>query len=455
MKKLIVLAFVLLPVSSFAQTVQELMNQIDVDRLEATVSEFSGEQPTMVYGTEVTIINRQHANNDLAADYIKERLEQFNNLTIEEQLFNTTGKNIIATQLGKTNPDNIYLVSAHYDAIADYCADDNATGVAAILEIARVLSTQCMENTIVYAFWDEEEIGLRGSRHYANLANADNLNILGVVNLDMMGYDGDEPGQPGDNDFDIDVRDLHGSLTIKDDLLNLLNTYTFNLNPITVNPGTSASDHASFWVNSFPAVLVGESWETNDETPFYHSSADRLSTLDLPYFQEITKLVTAYLLTKGNLQAIDNTLTSTAAYLEANQNGANYQWYNCDTNTLIAGAVNQTYYPETIGSYAVEITVGSCVEMSDCILFTNLSIEESNAEHFKMTPNPVTSTLQIDSDLETAFAIQLYNVSGQLILETTSKTKQLKIDMSDYQSGIYYLKIKGTQKSGAFKVVKQ
>ncbi|HCY81696.1 MAG TPA: hypothetical protein DHV22_08865, partial [Xanthomarina gelatinilytica] len=123
MKKLIILAFVLLSVSSFAQTVQELMNQIDVDRLETTVSEFSGEQPTMVYGTEVTIINRQHANNDLAADYIKERLEQFNNLTIEEQLFNTTGKNIIATQLGNTNPNNIYLVSAHYDAIADYCAD--------------------------------------------------------------------------------------------------------------------------------------------------------------------------------------------------------------------------------------------------------------------------------------------------------------------------------------------
>src|SRR5690554_1093952 len=299
MKKLSILTFVLLSASSFAQTVQNLINQIDVERLEASVSEFSGEQPTMVYGTEVTIINRQHANNDLAADYIKERLEQFNNLTVEEQLFNTTGKNIIATQLGKTNPDNIYLVSAHYDAIADYCADDNATGVAAILEIARVLSTQCMENTIVYAFWDEEEIGLRGSRYYAAQANNSNLNILGVINLDMVGYDGDAPGELGDNDFDIDVRNVHGSLTIKDDLLSIFDTYMFDLNPIVVNPGTTGSDHASFWNQGYPAVLVGESWETNDQTPYYHSSSDRLSTLDLPYFHEITKLVTAYMATKG------------------------------------------------------------------------------------------------------------------------------------------------------------
>src|SRR5690554_2095390 len=116
MKKLVIIALVLLSVSSFGQTVQNLIDKVDIGRLELTVSEFTGEQPTLVNGTEVTIINRQHANNDLAAEYIKERLQQFDNISVEEQNFNTTGKNIIATQIGKTNPQNIYLVCAHYDS---------------------------------------------------------------------------------------------------------------------------------------------------------------------------------------------------------------------------------------------------------------------------------------------------------------------------------------------------
>jgi len=455
MKRLLVAVLVLLSVSSFGQTVQDLIDKVDVNNLELIVSEFSGEQPTTVNGTEVSIINRQHANNDLAAAYIKERLQQFDNLIVEEQNFNTFGKNIIATQVGKTNPDNIYLLTAHYDSITDYCADDNATGTAAVLEIARILSGQCMENTIVYAFWDEEEIGLRGSKYYAAQANNSNLNILGVINLDMVGYDGDAPGELGDNDFDIDVRNVHGSLTIKDDLLSIFDTYTFDLNPIVVNPGTTGSDHASFWNQGYPAVLVGESWETNDQTPYYHSSSDRLSTLDLPYFHEITKLVTAYMATKGALFSVDNSVTVNQTSLSANQSSASYQWYNCDTNTMLTGETGQDFQPVVSGSYAVEITVGSCTEMSDCISFVTLAIEDSISDYFQITPNPVSSILTINSSLKSNISIYLYNVSGQLVLETASNKKKSRIDMSAFASGIYYLKIKGNEKVATFKIVKE
>ena len=119
--------------------------------------------------------------------------------------------------MGKTNPNNIYIVCAHYDTVADYCADDNATGTAAVLEVARILSKQCVDNTIVYALWDEEEIGLRGSQFYANQAATNNDNILGVLNMDMMGYDGDNPGQSGDNEFDIDYRNIAGSVAMKNE----------------------------------------------------------------------------------------------------------------------------------------------------------------------------------------------------------------------------------------------
>ena len=61
-----------------------------------------------------------------------------------------------------------------------------------------------------------------GAQYYANQAAANNDNILGVLNIDMMGYDG-----YNDNDFDIDVRDIANSLAMKDDILSLLNTYRF------------------------------------------------------------------------------------------------------------------------------------------------------------------------------------------------------------------------------------
>ena len=196
-----------------AQTELDLINSVSLDSLSQTVQEFTGEIATNVGGNSVTILNRGQANNDLAGDFLVDKFNAMDNLTVNDQAFNTNGRNIIATQLGKTNPNDIYIICAHYDSVADYCADDNASGTATVLEIARILSTQCMDNTLVYALWDEEEIGLRGASFYATQANTNGDNILGVLNIDMMGYDGD-----GDDDFDIDVRPIANSLAMKDDL---------------------------------------------------------------------------------------------------------------------------------------------------------------------------------------------------------------------------------------------
>ena len=338
-----------------AQTELDLINAVSLDSLSQTLQEFTGEVATNVGGNSVIILNREQSNNDLAGDYLIEKFNAMNNLTISDQPFNTNGRNIIATQLGKTNPNDIYIICAHYDSVADYCADDNASGTATVLEIARILSTQCMDNTLVYALWDEEEIGLRGANFYASQANNNGDNILGVLNIDMMGYDGDD-----DDDFDIDVRPIANSIEMKDDLVALLATYNFNLNVNVVNPGTTASDHARFWDQGYSAVLVGESWDNDDQTPYYHSSSDRYSTLDLPYFHELAKLIMSYMVTKGSLVSVDNSLTVSSSTLTSNMDNASYQWVDCSTNLPIPSEVNQSFSPTTSGSYAVEVTVGSC-----------------------------------------------------------------------------------------------
>ena len=437
-----------------SQTIEDIINQVNIDSLTLTIREFSGEVETEVNGSLETILNRQQANNDLAADYLVEKFQEFNNLTIVDQSFNTNGRNIIATQLGYTNPDNIYIICAHYDSVANYCADDNASGTTAVIEIARILSEQCLDNTIVYALWDEEEIGLRGSNFYANLAQNNNDNILGVLNIDMMGYDGDD-----NNDFDIDVRQGDASsIAMGDDIVDILNTpaYNFTLNVNVVNPGTSASDHASFWNRGFPAVLVGESWETNDQTPFYHSSGDRFSTLNLPYYHELTRLIMGYMVTKGGLTAINNLVTVNTNSLTANETGATYQWINCDTGMPIAGETGQTYMVTTTGNYAVEITNAICTETSACIAVDLLSVTEFDLlTNVTLYPNPVSTTLFIELPEYDNASYKIHNIHGQEVLNGAIKSKTEEVTIATIANGVYFIEITADTKKVTQKFIKQ
>lgn len=442
-----------------AQTVSDLMNLVSQDTLTKVIREFSGEDPTVVNGSTVTILNRESANNDVAADYLKERLSMFNNLTINDQAYTVTygsttysGRNIIATQLGKTNPDDIYIICAHYDSVDDYCVDDNASGTAAVLEIARVLSTQCFDNTIIYALWDEEEDGLVGSRYYANAAGVNGDNILGVLNLDMMAYDGD-----GDNDFDIDVRNIAGSLNLKDDMLSALTSSDLNLNANVVNPGSGASDHFWFWSNGFPAIFVGESWFNGDETPNYHTANDRFVDLDMNYFTDLTKLSLYYMVTKGSLQAVDNTVTTTISNITANQTGATYQWLDCDNNmTVIPSETGQMFTPSSNGNYAVEITLGSCIEISNCVNFNTLGLDGFTKKGVEVFPNPVTLILNIHIPKTiTEATLSIVSIEGKELLKTTIDKQHNEVSFSQFANGIYFVNIENQGRTLSYKVVKE
>jgi len=445
---------------SFSQSIQDIINEVSNSNLQLSVNELSGEQATTINGVSQTISNRVQSNNDLAADYIEERLADLPNLSVSIQEFNTVGKNIIATQIGQTNPEDIYIVCAHYDSVATFCADDNATGVSAVLEIARVLASQCFDNTIVYALWDEEEIGLRGANYYAQQAaddtNGNNRdNILGVINMDMIGYDGDAPGTAGDNDFDIDVRNIANSIAIKDDLITILNTYTLDLNVIVVNPGTTASDHSRFWNQGYSAVLVGESWETNDQTPNYHSSNDRAEDIDFQYMTELTKLVTGYATTKAGLIVVDNTITQTATSLISNDTSASYQWYDCNTRSAITGATSQTFMPTSSGSYEVEVSNGNCTEKSSCVSFSVLSTEEFSNQEIHVFPNPVTFILKIENLTNQLLKIKITDISGKIINTVKSQKRLTEINLENESSGIYFVNITSKTKSSTVKIIKE
>lgn len=113
--------------------------------------------------------------------------------TVERQDYGT-GTNVIGRKDGTSAPNEVVLVSAHYDHIAS-CpgADDNATGVAAALEIGRVLALADLPRTVMIACWDEEEIELRGSSAFASSIEDRGIDIVVNYNFDMIGYASSEP----------------------------------------------------------------------------------------------------------------------------------------------------------------------------------------------------------------------------------------------------------------------
>ena len=278
-----------------SQNADTYIAETKLDSLVKTVRELTGEDATVINGSTTKLTNRNNATGKkLATDYIKKRFEKYN-LTAIEQNYSTVGRNIIATQVGTKYPESIYIICAHYDSVSSYCADDNASGVATIIEAARLLSKVCFDYTIVYALWDEEEIGHLGSKYYAQQAKNSNKNILGVINLEMLGYDSDN-----DKKFDIHTNSDTKSLFLKDKLLSVVKSSNLSLVPNVINPGTTRSDHASFWSQNYGAVVISEAFFGGDGNPYYHSASDRISSFNLSYYKELSKLSIGIIATLAN-----------------------------------------------------------------------------------------------------------------------------------------------------------
>jgi Zn-dependent M28 family amino/carboxypeptidase len=102
--------------------------------------------------------------------------------------------NVIATIKGKERPEEIVMLIAHVDSISDTSetiapgADDNSSGVAVLLESARILKEISMDRSVFFGVFTNEEHGRQGSKSYAHLAKTSGLNIKAVINLDILGY---------------------------------------------------------------------------------------------------------------------------------------------------------------------------------------------------------------------------------------------------------------------------
>jgi len=136
-------------------------------------------------------------------------------------------KNVIATIDGKKKAGAIYMVIAHFDSVSKQPevsapgADDNGSGTAAVLEIGRILREVSSDATVKLGVFSNEEQGGSGSEHFARKAREKNLNIRGVINLDIIGFNGSYKGK-GSEIKNIGRSVKLGLKTIKNRLLKSL-----------------------------------------------------------------------------------------------------------------------------------------------------------------------------------------------------------------------------------------
>ncbi len=269
----------------FSAKVDSLQNLILSSTLNKLDREISGDTSTMIGGSPYTIVSRHYANasNAKAAQFIYEKFLSFG-LSARYMNNSSTSVNVIGKKTGYKYPNKYFIISSHYDDMPSGTtapgADDNGSGTCGVIEAARIISTLNLPYSVVFITFDEEERGLYGSYAYVDSAYAHGDSIMGVVNLDMIAYD-------GNNDGKCYVVYNNPSSHFADDFISAMKYYQPTLNPVKTYDLTANSDHAPFWTKNWNAFLLIE--DENDFTPFYHTVNDKYSSLNLPYFLKMAK----------------------------------------------------------------------------------------------------------------------------------------------------------------------
>lgn len=233
-----------------------------------------------------------------AAVYLHEQFAGFD-LSVSYDPFEYNGDtltNVVAVRSGLTDTSQIYILCGHYDSINKHGdpwviapgADDNASGAAAVVEAARVLSSYDFDLSIYFICFSGEEQGLIGSEHYAQWAYDQGLDIRGIVNLDMIAYVDDPPYDSWD--INIYCDDVSRDLALF--MADIIDQHSSAL-PNTINTGSPqwSSDHYPFAIKGYEAIycIDAQLWSAPDWNPYYHSSGDTVGTLNLFYMTEVVK----------------------------------------------------------------------------------------------------------------------------------------------------------------------
>jgi Zn-dependent M28 family amino/carboxypeptidase len=211
-----------------------------------------------------------------------------------------TFTNVHALKKGKTGKR--IIIGAHYDAVPESPgADDNASGVAVLIELAHMLKEAKLNCDVEFACYDIEEWGLWGSLHHAKKHKSQKTEIACMLCLDMVGYFSDEEGSQ-----DYPLSNMHSFYGTKGNFLAVvgrakddklvadvkkafqdtvpLKAETF-LVPQMLGFLFTVSDHAPFWQQGYPALLFTDT--AGFRNKHYHEETDTWDTLDYDKMSQV------------------------------------------------------------------------------------------------------------------------------------------------------------------------
>ncbi len=235
-----------------------------------------------------------------AAGYLETTLTGFGYEVRSQEFSIAQGeiRNLEVEVKGRVRPEEIVVVGAHYDSVLG-CpgADDNATGVAAVIELARIFFGITPENTLRFVFFVNEEppffqTPIMGSFVYASELHIRGENIIAMFSLETIGYYSSEAKSqnypfpfslfyPDRGDFIGFVGNLGSRSLVRQSLRIFRDNCQFpseGVAALSTIPGIGWSDHWSFWQFGFPAIMI------TDTAPFrnpnYHRESDLVNSLD-------------------------------------------------------------------------------------------------------------------------------------------------------------------------------
>lgn len=241
-------------------------------------------------------------------DYLRENLVQAG-YTVNDQSYTVEGgtvRNLEVELVGSSSTAGIIVVGAHYDSVAGtFGADDNATGVAATLELARLLKPSRPRRTIRFVFFVNEEppyfqTDEMGSLVYAHKLRRDAVQVSAMISLEMLGYYSDAPRSqkypplfsvlyPSRGDFIAFVGNTESRDLVRDATRRFRESTRFPSEGVAAPsnlPGVGWSDHWSFWQQGYPAIMITDT--ALFRNPYYHTFQDTAERLD---FNKMARVV--------------------------------------------------------------------------------------------------------------------------------------------------------------------
>ncbi len=249
------------------------------------------------------------AGHFFVQEYIHQQLSQWGSVEIHTFLVGSKSyRNLILNLPAQARVQNLdlppILIGAHYDSVPGTPgADDNATGVAVLLEFARKFATEPTRYPLRLVAFDMEESGLLGSTNYAALMHQTQQPLRLMISLEMLGYCDSTPGSqsyppplarfyPNRGDF----IGLIGNWRTVGDLMQISHSirqvgvpsqWLPAGNRGLIVPPTRLSDHAPFWDLGYPAIMVTDTAFLRN--PHYHKSSDTIASLDLDFLTGVCK----------------------------------------------------------------------------------------------------------------------------------------------------------------------